>query len=130
MALNPEQTRKLQKVIEERRTALIAELQEDAERVRADRHDDLAGPAGDAGDESVATLIADLNHADVGRDLDELRALEAARARLRDGSYGVCVECGRDIAFERLQANPAAERDVECQRMYEKTHATTSGSSL
>lgn len=130
MALDQEQTRKLRKVIEARRAALIAELQEDAERVRADRHDDVAGPAGDAGDESVATLIADLNHADVGRDLDELRALEAARARLRDGSYGVCVECGGDIGFERLQATPGALRCVECQRMYEKTHATTGGSTL
>ncbi len=130
MALHQEQLQKLHKLIEERRAALIAELQEDAERVRADRHDDLAGPAGDAGDESVATLIADLNHADVGRDVDELRALEAARARLRDGSYGTCVECGGEIGFERLKANPAAERDVQCQRVYEKTHATTGGSSL
>ena len=130
MALDQEQLQKLHKLIEERRAALIAELQEDAERVRAARHDELAGPAGDAGDESVATLIADLNHADVGRDVDELRALEAARARLRDGSYGTCVECGGDIGFERLKANLAAERDVQCQRVYEKTHASIGGSSL
>jgi DnaK suppressor protein len=130
MALNPQQLQKLQKAIDERRRALVAELQEDADRVRADRHEDLAGPAGDAGDESVATLIADLNHADVGRDLEELRAMEAARARLRDGTYGTCIECGGDIGFERLQANPAAERDIDCQTMYEKTHATTGGSSL
>jgi RNA polymerase-binding protein DksA len=130
MALNQEQIQNLHKLIEQRRAALMVELQDDAERVRADRHDDLAGPAGDAGDESVATLIADLNHADVGRDLDELRALEAARARLRDGSYGTCVECGGDIGFERLQASPAALRCVECQRVYEKTHAGTTGGSL
>ena len=51
MALDQDQLQKLHKLIDERRAALIAELQEDAERVRADRHDDLAGPAGDAGDE-------------------------------------------------------------------------------
>ena len=89
MALTPQQTQELQGAIERRRAALVSELHEDMERVRRDRHEDLAGASPDPGDESVATLIADLDHADVGRDLDELRGLEAARGRLSDGSYGV-----------------------------------------
>jgi RNA polymerase-binding transcription factor DksA len=78
----------------------------------------------------VATLITDLGHANMGRDLSELRALEAALARLRDGSYGICAECGGDIGFERLRANPAAVRCVDCQRLHEKTFAGPSTSSL
>jgi len=101
------------------------------ERVRRDRHEDLAGASPDAGDESVATLIADLDHADVGRDLDELRGLEAARGRLSDGSYGVCLDCGGEIGFERLRASPAAVRCIDCQTVHEKTYAgPSSGSSL
>jgi RNA polymerase-binding transcription factor DksA len=130
MALNHEQIRQLRNTVENRRSALIEELRDDIDRVRQDRFRDLAGPAPDAGDESVALLIADLDHAEVGRDVEELRSLEGARARLRDGTYGTCVECGGDIGFARLQASPAALRCVECQRMYEKTHAGTSGSSL
>lgn len=130
MALTPQQTQELQGTIERRRAALINELREDVERSRAGRFEDRAGPVGDAGDESVATLMADLEHADIGRDLSELRALEAARGRLEDGSYGICANCGVDIGFERLRANPAALRCVECQRVHEKTYASPNGSSL
>jgi RNA polymerase-binding protein DksA len=130
MALTSRQTQELQTVIERRRAALLAELHEDLERVRQDRFEDLAGTAPDRADESVATLIADLDHADVGRDITELRGLDAAGTRLGDGSYGICAGCGADIGFERLRANPAAVRCVECQRVHEKTYASPGGSSL
>ena len=130
MALTEKQIQELQGAIEQRRTSLVAELRDDVERVRRDRFEDLAGAAPDPGDESVATLIADLGHADMERDLSELRALEAARARLAAGSYGVCAECGGDIGVERLRANPAAVRCVHCQRVHEKTFAGPSTSSL
>lgn len=130
MALTEKQIQELQGAIEQRRTSLVAELRDDVERVRRDRFEDLAGAAPDPGDESVATLIADLGHADMERDLSELRALEAARARLAGGSYGVCAECGGDIGVERLRANPAAVRCVHCQRVHEKTFAGPSTSSL
>jgi DnaK suppressor protein len=130
MALTQQQTQELQAAIEQRRAALLHEIREDVERVRKDRFEDLAGAAPDAGDESVAALIADLDHADVGRDLSELRGLEAARTRLADGSYGTCANCGGEIGFERLRVNPAAVRCVECQRVHEKTYASPSGSSL
>ena len=130
MALTQQQTQKLHTVIEQRRESLLAELREDVERTRKDRHDDLAGAAGDAGDESVATLIADLDHADLSRDLNELRDLEAARTRLADGSYGTCADCGGEIGYERLKANPAAARCIACQTRHEKTYGGVSGSSL
>jgi len=130
MALTQQQTQKLHTTIEQRHQALLSELREDVERVRRDRHEELAGTATDAGDESVATLIADLDHAEIGRDLSELRELEAARTRLADGRYGVCDDCGGDIGYERLKANPAAVRCIACQTRHEKTYGTTNGSSL
>ena len=130
MALTEQEKQELRGEIERRRDTLISELRTDAERLRSDRFEDLAGAAPDLGDESVATLIADLGHADMGRDLSELRALEAAHARFADGSYGICAECGGDIGFERLRANPAAVRCVDCQRVHEKTFAGPTTSSL
>jgi RNA polymerase-binding transcription factor DksA len=50
---------------------------------------------------------------------DYLRALEGARRRLADGTFGTCVECGRDIDIDRLIAHPAAERCLECQQRVE-----------
>lgn len=49
-----------------------------------------------------------------------LRALEAARRRLADGSYGRCVACGRDIEIDRLIAYPAAARCLSCQDGHER----------
>jgi DnaK suppressor protein len=130
MALTQQQTQTLHTAIEQRRKALLAELREDVERVQRDRHEDLAGAAPDAGDESVATLIADLDQADLGRDLSELRAIEAARTRLSDGSYGICADCGGDIGYERLKANPSALRCIACQTLHEKLYGAATGSSL
>jgi len=130
MALTERQTQELHVAIEQRRATLLGELRDDVERVRRDRHEDLAGASPDAGDESVATLLADLDHADLGRDLSELRGIEAARDRLSEGSYGICADCGGDIGFERLKVNPSAVRCIQCQTKYEKTHATGPGSSL
>jgi RNA polymerase-binding transcription factor DksA len=122
MPLNDKQTRELRSLIDQRRDALIVELREDAARTREQPYAEHAGPAPDTGDESVASLIADLEQADVTRDLDEFRALEAARDRLRGGDYGICIECGGDIAYERLKATPSAQRCIDCQTRHEKTY--------
>lgn len=39
----------------------------------------------------------------------------AALARLEDGTYGRCVDCGTDLPPERLEARPEAARCVNCQ---------------
>jgi len=130
MGLTQEQTQELHTTVERRRAALRAEVERGLGKVRADRLEDLAGASPDPGDESVASLISDLDQADTSRDLSELRSLDAAHERIAEGSYGTCIECGRDIGFARLQATPAAERCIACQTQYEKTHASPSGSTL
>jgi len=125
MALTPEQTQELRSAVDQRRAALVAEVSRDLDKLREDRLEDLAGAAPDAGDESVASLISDLDQADATRDISELRMLEGARARMADGSYGSCIDCGEDIGFARLRANPGAERCIRCQTLFEKTHAGT-----
>ena len=130
MPLNQQQTQELHTVVEQRRAALRAEVDRGLDKMRSDRLEDLAGASPDPGDESVASLISDLDQADTSRDLTELRSLDAAHERIADGSYGTCIECGRDIGFARLKASPAAERCIQCQTQYEKTHASPSGSTL
>jgi RNA polymerase-binding protein DksA len=130
MALTQQQTQELHATVERRRAALRAEIDHDLDKVRADRLEDLAGASPDPGDESVASLISDLDQADTSRDLSELRSLDAAHERIADGSYGTCSDCGGEIAFDRLRANPAAQRCIRCQTQYEKTHASPTGSTL
>ena len=40
--------------------------------------------------------------------------LDAALIRWHEGSYGVCVDCGRGIPIDRLRARPMATRCVAC----------------
>jgi RNA polymerase-binding protein DksA len=130
MALTTEQTAELQALVDARRSALLREFGLDLDRMREDRLDNVVGAVPDPGDEAVQSLIQDLDQADASRDLSELRSLDAARARMADGSYGVCTSCGQDIAFERLRANPGAERCIRCQTQFEKTHASQTRTSL
>jgi DnaK suppressor protein len=120
--MKPWQLEQLRRTMERRREALLEELRRDASRARDEQFGQLTGPTHDLGDESVAALLADLDQAELSRDVMELRAIEAARKRLADASYGVCVDCGVDIGFERLQAEPAAPRCIECQRRHEKAY--------
>ncbi|MEA2608054.1 MAG: DnaK suppressor protein [Chloroflexota bacterium] len=49
-----------------------------------------------------------------------LEVVEAALARLDDGSYGRCIRCGRDIPPERLDALPWAAHCIECQTILDR----------
>lgn len=39
----------------------------------------------------------------------------AALARVDDGSFGRCVDCGTALSEERLEARPEAARCIDCQ---------------
>lgn len=120
-AFNDEQLDQLR----DRLTARAKELRDDMRREANDREDhvDVATEAPDPGDSSFANLTVDLGNAAISRDLFEMRAIEAALARMDDGSYGECLDCSTDIPYERLQVQPTAERCTPCQEMFEKTHA-------
>jgi DnaK suppressor protein len=57
--------------------------------------------------------------ASVSRVLAILADVEGALARLADGSYGECIDCGAGIPYARLSAYPAAKRCVGCQEIAE-----------
>lgn len=44
----------------------------------------------------------------------ELRRIDAALARIDDGEYGWCIDCGEDIDPRRLVADPAAALCLAC----------------
>jgi RNA polymerase-binding transcription factor DksA len=44
-------------------------------------------------------------------------SVDAALERLRQPDYGVCIECGDDIAFVRLQTDPTALHCEHCARL-------------
>jgi RNA polymerase-binding transcription factor DksA len=53
-------------------------------------------------------------------DVAELRAVEAALARLHTPAFGSCEDCGAQIPYSRLSVNPAAFRCLACQAKHER----------
>ena len=114
----------------ERQRVLTDEVRSKREQAATDGNENAAGGVGDAGDESVTRMIADLDISEAGRDLDELRDIETALGRMDDGRYGKCDECGLEIDYRRLEAQPTAIRCVPCQAQHEKTYAHKSTPTL
>jgi RNA polymerase-binding protein DksA len=84
----------------------------------------------DLEDDSFADLMVDVNLAEIDRDLQELRLIDAAFLRIGDGSYGHCDDCGAPIDVERLRAAPFASRCFDCQSSFERTHVQNIGHTL
>ena len=122
-ALRNAQMDTLRRAIAKRHAQLLGDTQEDVERARQETYGELAGPVTDVGDRAAAALLADLDQAEVSRDLRELENVEAALGRIKDGTFGQCIECDAEIELERLRAYPIAMRCVRCQRMHERTFA-------
>jgi len=66
-------------------------------------------------DEIQYALERDLAIHNVEHDFTLLRDVRAARARIRDGSYSICIQCGEAISPKRLEALPWAARCIGCQ---------------
>lgn len=49
------------------------------------------------------------------RALAQLALVDAALARLAEGTFGTCIRCGRGIAPARLEALPWAAHCIDCQ---------------
>lgn len=54
---------------------------------------------------------------------DQRTQVVAALKRLDDGSYGRCVDCGKEIPPARLEVRPEAARCVEDQAKHEAASA-------
>jgi RNA polymerase-binding transcription factor len=68
-----------------------------------------------------ATLESDRNFLLRMRDRERklLGKIDEAFARIDDGSYGRCEECGGDIGIERLKARPVTTLCIACKSAQE-----------
>jgi DnaK suppressor protein len=122
-SFNPQQSTAMKARLRERAAQLRGEIQRTLERSSDETHARIAEQARDTEDDSFSNLVVDVNLAEIDRDADELRRIDSALARLSEGSYGSCESCGQEIPEGRLQAEPTALRCLQCQELYEKTHA-------
>jgi DnaK suppressor protein len=123
MTLSRYQLAKLALRLDRRYASLLEEVRDELEKSENTQYIELIdrSPA-DIGDQSAGDALADLNLAVIDRHVGELRDIEAALARIKDGRCGICIACGCDIAFDRLLAYPTAKRCFACQRQHERLY--------
>lgn len=110
--------------LKERRREMWEDIRRELGKHEDQQFTDLIQQGADPDDRSVADLLVDLNLSEINRDVDELRAIEYALARIRAGSYGICQSCGRPIAEERLRAIPETPLCIDCQARAEEQRDT------
>ena len=82
-------TTNLRRTLLERKAELTREVEDGSRRrLEEDAYRNMASEVGDAGDASTATEQADLRNSQIERDVNELRAIDAALARFEEGTYG------------------------------------------
>ena len=128
--LSEAQISKLEKLLRDRQARLREEISAALESSSIERHRELAGMVHDAGDDSVADLLTDVNIHGMDRDGRELAEVGSALQRMRRGAYGVCIDCGRDIGYARLEAQPTALRCIEDETRHEHQFGSGRGGSL
>jgi DnaK suppressor protein len=117
--LTPSDRAALEAKLRARRDELRAEIAAQLKNQDDPRLVGLRNRMEDTDDWAVADAMAAMDIASVSRVLAILSDVEAALARLADGTYGECIDCGVDIPFARLSAYPAAKRCVGCQEIAE-----------
>jgi DnaK suppressor protein len=96
----------------------LEEMRADLDRtvlVLQGEHHLVRGGGAEAGDAGANLTEADRNAAAVASTLEQRTEVLAALARIDNGSYGRCVDCGNPVPEPRLEARPATPRCVPCQ---------------
>jgi RNA polymerase-binding transcription factor DksA len=97
--------------IEERRRGLGGDADaRDAELAYYDNH---------PGDQGTETFMQEMDETTEMILDEEASRVRQAREALANGTYGTCIDCGKEIPAARLEAIPESVRCVEDQRTYE-----------
>ena len=128
--LQNKQVESLQAAMRARQTQLREEIRQALIKSDSEHYLQIADSVRELEDESFADLIVDVGLAEIDRDLDELRAIDAALLRVADGSYGFCEACDKPIDVRRLNLTPQALRCIDCQTIFERTHFQKTGHTL
>lgn len=128
--LDARQTEELRRTLKDRARQLRDEIRQTLVKSDEEQYTMIADQVRDLEDDSFADLMVDVNLAEIDRDLQELRLIDAAFLRLNDGTYGRCEDCESPIEIERLRATPFASRCFDCQSSFERNHLQNIGHTM
>ncbi len=111
------------------RTLLVEERERVAGAIESVQHTESLDDETEEVSGTLDNHPADTATATVDREIDAtldenssrlLEQIDAALARIEDGTYGTCTACGREIPEERLEASPWAALCIDDQRKAEQ----------
>lgn len=108
--------KKVRATLEDMRGQTLGSVQRELTQGREHTKDDGMDTydlASDARQREISTILSD-------RERDKLQAVDEALERIEDSTYGVCEECGADVAEGRLAALPFTRLCVTCQSERER----------
>jgi DnaK suppressor protein len=104
-------------MLEDRRRELMSEVQGRIRDVRTDSTKERQ--VLDQGESSEVDIQEDIEFVLIQMKAETLNKIDVALQRLDEGTYGVCFECGDEIAQQRLRALPFAVRCKDCEEARE-----------
>ena len=110
----------LKQMLAERRREIQAEVQGKMRDARSEgTWGNKQNEVFDAVESAEADIQEDLEFALVQMKSETLNKITDALARLEQGDYGNCYDCGEEIAEKRLRALPFAVRCKDCEEARE-----------
>jgi DnaK suppressor protein len=112
---------------------LLAELRRHARQVGDDQAaaiDAADDGAKESADVALRGVIQDLALKLGEQESQMIADIDQALLRIEEGSYGICVRCGKLIDEKRLEALPTARYDAACQAALEDAKGQNNRPSL
>lgn len=96
------------------------ELLDSFERDKAAGNTSVDDGIQDLADKAYSAYSKELNFSLSDGERNLLMLIDEAFTRMKDGTYGVCTNCGVTIGEKRLQAVPWTPFCIDCQELQEK----------
>jgi len=110
----------LRRQLLQRREEIIKEAKIEIGKYIKGEAKQLVETALDDGDWSVIDLSEDINLKRLETHREGLKNVDEALRKLKDGTYGICEDCGEEISVERLKVLPFALLCRDCQEKKEE----------
>ncbi len=107
----------LRKKLEEARAQFSREA---ARKADAGREAGADPAAADVVDRAVSTYAKELNFSQSENETQLLQMVNGSLQRIDDGTYGICLNCGKEIGVKRLEAVPWTHLCIHCQSQAEE----------
>ena len=96
------------------------ELRRTVNRNQVDGRSADEDTAQDIADRAASSYNKEFLFSQSNNDRQLLMMVDGALARIREGSFGECISCGKEINPKRLEAVPWTRHCIECQEKLEK----------